>query len=49
MGRLAFIGQMVRNVCHSAPDYAISRVKDLLLTLLHLAVLTAKLCVPETD
>jgi len=43
---LAKIQQRDNVAENSAPDYAVSRVKDFLLTLLHLAVLTAKLCAP---
>jgi hypothetical protein len=43
VGKIQQRGNVARN---SAPDDAVSRVKDLLLTLLHLAVLTAKLCAP---
>jgi hypothetical protein len=32
--------------CHLFLTYAVSRMKELLLTLLHLAVMTAKLCGP---
>src|SRR5207247_2719116 len=34
------------DVCSSDLTYAVSRMKELLLTLLHLAVMTAKLCGP---
>jgi hypothetical protein len=43
LGKIQQRGNVAGN---SAPDYAVSRVKDLLLTLLHLAVWTAKLCGP---
>jgi hypothetical protein len=43
LGKIQQRGNVARNL---APDDAVSRVKELLLTLLHLAVVTAKLCGP---